>query len=169
MHVDINDRDEAVVARNLIFLLVAFNLPPDIASEAILHLWYSAFLPESLLQSIRNAVCPTIRDFLAANPVQAAGVVQKTWSCGNSTLTATLRKAEWNRVLSYLPDVPYMSYDKAVALHKSVTLAHSRRDYRDRALFPLHPSWRLSVWKFRSDGILLPFGASREKFRAPNP
>ncbi|KAE8361677.1 hypothetical protein BDV27DRAFT_26211 [Aspergillus caelatus] len=169
IHLDINDRDDAVVARNLIFLLVSFNLPPDIASEAILHLWYSAFLPEPLLQSIRRAVCPTIRDFLAAKPVQAAGLLQKTWSCGSSTLAATLTRAEWDRVLSYLPEVPDISYDKAVTLHKSVTLAHSRRDYRDRALFPLHPSWRLSVWKFRSDGILLPFGVSREDFRVPNP
>ncbi|RMZ42089.1 hypothetical protein AFCA_006832 [Aspergillus flavus] len=169
IHVDINDRDETVVARNLIFLLVAFHLPPDIASEAIIHLWYSAFLPEPLLQSIRNAVCPTIRELLEVSPVQISGVLQKTWSCGSSTLAATLSRKEWNRILSYLPDIPGMSYDKAAALHKSGTLAHSRRDYRDRALFAMHPSWRLSMLKFRSDGILLPLGASRETFRVPNP
>ncbi|BAE60335.1 unnamed protein product [Aspergillus oryzae RIB40] len=106
IHVDINDRDETVVARNLIFLLVAFHLPPDIASEAIIHLWYSAFLPEPLLQSIRDAVCPTIREFLEVSPVQISGVLQKTWSCGSSTLAATLSKKEWNRILSYLPDIP---------------------------------------------------------------
>ncbi|KNG89153.1 hypothetical protein ANOM_002986 [Aspergillus nomiae NRRL 13137] len=169
IHIDINDRDETVVARNLVFLLVAFHLPPDVASVAILHLWYSAFLPESLLQSVRGAVFPAISEFLAADPVQAASVLQKMWSCRSSTLSAALSRTEWDRVLSYLPEAPDISYEKAAALHESITLAHSRRDYRDRALFPLHPSWRLSLWKFRSDGILLPFGASREDFRVPNP
>ena len=36
----INDKDQAVVARNVVMLLVALLLPPVQAADLILHVWY---------------------------------------------------------------------------------------------------------------------------------
>ena len=40
----INDRDLVIVARNAILLLVALYLDTHIATEAVVHIWYSAFM-----------------------------------------------------------------------------------------------------------------------------
>ncbi|KAI2101330.1 hypothetical protein LOZ33_001859 [Ophidiomyces ophidiicola] len=48
-------------------------------------------------------------------------------------------------------------------------MAPSREDYVHRALCMQPPSWRLPKVKFRTDGILLPFGSPREEFDTPNP
>ncbi|XHG09041.1 hypothetical protein AWENTII_012120 [Aspergillus wentii] len=52
---------------------------------------------------------------------------------------------------------------------QEVTLASSRTDFRDRLMYRLPPSWRLAKLRFRKDGVLLPFGDSREDFTVPNP
>lgn len=167
--IDINDWDETVVARNLIMLWIALNFPPESASTAILHFWYSAFLPLSIAESIRNQILPIIESHLGPKPAGSAAYSQSSWSQKNVTLRATLPKKGWERLKSYLPGAPTVSFHDGVELRKSVTLAHERRDYRDRALFRLPPSWRLSQLKYRKDGVLLPFGASRESFKIPNP
>ncbi|KAJ5674949.1 uncharacterized protein N7477_004883 [Penicillium maclennaniae] len=49
------------------------------------------------------------------------------------------------------------------------TLAHSRRDRRDRYMTCLPPSERIAFHKFRQNGLLLPFGFPRHDFTEPNP
>jgi hypothetical protein len=46
--VTINNRDEDIVLRNAIILLLAFHFPNGEASELIVHLWYSAALPSNI-------------------------------------------------------------------------------------------------------------------------
>ncbi|PGH28167.1 hypothetical protein AJ80_00057 [Polytolypa hystricis UAMH7299] len=174
LHIDVNDRDEAVVARNLILLLIAFNLPAEEASVAMLHLWYSAFLAENLAESIQAKLAPIIQEVLNSKSNESRSIGAKalegTWSYNRATLSAELPKKDWEKVLpSYLPGgASSISFNDAAASMKSITLAHSRRDYRDRAMFALPPSWRLAHLKFRGDGVLLPFSASRETFKIPN-
>ncbi|WEW56694.1 hypothetical protein PRK78_002142 [Emydomyces testavorans] len=139
------------------------------ASTMMLHLWYSAFLPSSLMQSLQSKVFPVIQNFLKSKSSESSVSLEGTWSHNKATLSAMLPREEWEKVLSYFRGTSNISFDDAVAVRKSVTLAPSRRDYVDRAIFRLPPSWRLCQQKFRGDGVLLPFGASRESFMVPNP
>lgn len=50
-----------------------------------------------------------------------------------------------------------------------VTLAPRRRDYHCGKYSLQQPAHRVCGERFRHDGILLPFGHSREPFQIPNP
>lgn len=170
LRVDINDKDELVAARNFIILLVAFTFPPEKASNMILHLWYSAFLPELMVSSLREDILPLTKDLTPFNQEDSSGhIMQGRWLCNNSTLNANLPQRTWDQVVSCCSGVSNISYDDAVGRMRFVTLGHGRRDFRDRAALRLPPSWRLSELKFRKDGVLLPFGASNKVFNTPNP
>ncbi|KAK2803070.1 hypothetical protein FQN50_007151 [Emmonsiellopsis sp. PD_5] len=158
---DINDQNGTVVTRNLIILLAAFNLPPEVASTVMLHLWYSAFLPEWVMTCIKDEVLPSLQQF---NGNSGDG-----WSYKNATLRADASVKIKKSVLSQFSGNSGIPFAEASTLRKAVTLPPSRQDYTDRTLFHLSPSWRLPLLKFRRDGVLLPFGASRETFQIPNP
>ena len=74
IHAAINDREFAVVARNAILLLFALNSPNSAATnssspldtaEALIHLWYSAFLPAKVVSTVQEVVKPLIADVCA--------------------------------------------------------------------------------------------------------
>ena len=52
----LNDRYVKVVARNIVMLLIAAQLPPAEAAEVILHVWYSARLTRGMLTVIDDYV-----------------------------------------------------------------------------------------------------------------
>jgi hypothetical protein len=151
------------VARNLLIILIALNFPAEIASDMILHVWYSAFLTESIVYSLKDTILPIIQSGLASRTSGA------TWTYNNTKLSAELDREAWDLLLAYCQGTRRISFEDATSLRKSVALAPSRQDYRDRATFALPPSWRVAKAKFRADGILLPFGAPCGDFKVPNP
>lgn len=58
---------------------------------------------------------------------------------------------------------------KAQNTRERITCASEYVDYVDRHLACQHAAYRASMVKFRSDGILLPFGDRRAEFDVPNP
>jgi hypothetical protein len=62
-----------------------------------------------------------------------------------------------------------LTAERANQVRTDVTLADSRKDYRDRYLLFQPPARRIANNRFRSDGLLLPFGSQRDDFREPNP
>ena len=52
----LNDRYVNFVARNIVMLLIAAQLPPAEAAEVILHVWYSARLTRGMLTVIDDYV-----------------------------------------------------------------------------------------------------------------
>lgn len=68
-------------------LLIAFNLTPEIASIIILHLWYSAFLPEFIIDEIKNKILPIVLEFLKTI-VKYSELRQAKWHHNNATLSA---------------------------------------------------------------------------------
>ena len=54
----INDEDGDVVARNVILLLSAFCFDARSAPEVLLHLWYSALIPEWIFTGLREVSVP---------------------------------------------------------------------------------------------------------------
>jgi hypothetical protein len=165
----LNDKEEMVVARNIILVIIAFNFPPNEACVIMVHLWYSAFLPKDLLQAVQSKIVPPLQELLNFTQEEPTKLLKKTFSYHNVTLTATLSRSAWEKILSNFKCSSSVSFSEASALRRSVTMAEHRQDYVDRALFRLPPPWRLAHMRFREDGVLLPFGAARDEFNTPNP
>lgn len=68
-------------------LLIAFNLAPEIASVIILHLWYSAFLPEFIIDEPKNKILLIVLEFLKTI-VKYSELLQTKWHHNNATLSA---------------------------------------------------------------------------------
>ena len=166
----INDRDSDIVARNAILLLIALHFSPEAATPMMLHMWYSALVPAQMLRSIRDNILPLIQEVcnkIEAKPAQS--MLSKTWTYGTRSLRLVLTKEQWNHLLLYFEVPEGLSAAQAQLIRASTTLAPERKDYLERALLQQPPTWRVCTMKFRKDGILLPFGSSRQEFESPNP
>jgi hypothetical protein len=166
----INDVDFDVVARNAIMLLVAFQFEPKKAADIMLHVWYSALLPREMIGSLQSSIKPLVQDI--CNKIKnkpEASLQAKTWKKDTRSLRLVLEKSQWDKLLSYF-EVPHgLTAVQAQDIRRSITLADDRKDYVERALLMKTPGQRVSIIQFRKDGLLLPFGAPRQKFDTPNP
>lgn len=171
LHIHINDRDFDIVARNAIILLISLTVPKTSeAVECMIHIWYSAQIRQSNLDIVRGSVRPLIEDVckkIASKP--AARVLGKTWTFQSSSLRLVLTKEQWVLLLEYFEVPRHLSSSAAQQIRTAVTMADTRRDFRERGMIPQVPAHRLCSNKFREDGILLPFGSHRNAFTAPNP
>lgn len=177
--IDINDLEFSVVARNAILLLLAVksqassidcpeSSAPDIA-DAMIHIWYSAFLPSKILLLLQDLVKPLIDDVCCQIGTRAPEKRQgKTWKFSeHCTFRLVLKKSDWIRLRKLLEG---SKCPDASEVRKAVTLAGSRADYRDRWYFKEStPFMRIAKRRFQEDGILLPFGHPRAGFDTPNP
>ncbi|KAI2768200.1 hypothetical protein F4815DRAFT_498186 [Daldinia loculata] len=167
----LNDREMDIVARNAIFLLIFLvEDDPIIAAEHVLHIWYSALITEpcqSLLQDKLRPMVKSVCDKIMDKP--GSSLLAKTWLFGNASLRLVLSRDKWFSFLSYF-DVPQgLTKDTAQRVRQAVMLAPERVDYVHRVMCLKTPPQRLGMFKFRSDGILLPFSHTREEFTVPNP
>jgi hypothetical protein len=182
INVTMNDREFDVVARNTILLLLALTaqdstdtqgttLPLDFA-EALIHVWYSALIPSSILSHLQDRVKPMIADVcsrIANKPPNT--ILAKTWDLSaGRTLRLVLKKEDWLKLPDFL-DIPHdMTLGDAAQIRRTVTLAPERADYRDRWYFKdASPFMRIAKQRFQEDGLLLPFGHPRLAFDVPNP
>lgn len=167
----LNDREMDIVARNAIFLLIFLvEDDPIIAAEHVLHIWYSALITEpcqSLLQDKLRPMVKSVCDKIMHKP--GSSLLAKTWLFGNASLRLVLSRDKWFSFLSYF-DVPQgLTKDTAQRVRQAVMLAPERVDYVHRVMCLKTPPQRLGMFKFRADGILLPFSHTREEFTVPNP
>lgn len=167
----LNDRDPEIVIRNAILLLI--SLTAEETKEAVdcmIHILYSAFIRENHLNILQGKLRVLVADVvqkIVNKPVKS--LQAKTWSFGSRNLRLVFTKGIWCKLLERL-DVPMnLTAQKAHQVRTAITLAPSRRDYRERRYMCLLPAHRLSQERYRTDGILLPFGASRAQFDTPNP
>ncbi|KAF4990604.1 hypothetical protein FGRMN_8363 [Fusarium graminum] len=167
----INDKDLDIVARNVVILLVALTAEAqDDTIDCMIHIWYSALIRKSDLQTLDKrvrplveAVCHKIKD------KPSNSVLGKTWTFGKRSLRLVLEKGSWDRLLTFLEVTSGLTSEKANKIRTAVTLAESRVDYRDRSFLFLPSSHRVARYQFRQSGLLLPFGASHSDFQHPNP
>ncbi|KAK5659386.1 hypothetical protein OQA88_1479 [Cercophora sp. LCS_1] len=171
INVHINDHEITIVARNVIILLIFLTVDDSsIAAEHALHVFYSAFLTKACYDVLQTKVKPLVQDVwskIQSRPLNA--VLGKTWEFGGCKIRVVLTKGAWRALLSLL-DLPSNITKKASQTARdAVVSAPTRVDYVDRHLMKQTPPQRVSIKKFRQDGILLPFGASRSDFTIPNP
>ena len=166
----LNDDDADIVARNAILLLVAFRFEPEVATPLMLHVWYSALIPADMLHSLQNEILPLIKEVctrIQAKPAQA--LLSETWTFGTRSLRLVLTKIQWDRLPSYLEVPNGLCMAGAQTIRALKTSPPAMKDYVDRVLLKKPPAWRACAMKFRRDGLLCPFGSSREEFDTPNP
>lgn len=179
LRIDLNDREIAVVERNLIMLLLAFHASQSFdgdeadrrrMAEMIIHVWYSAFITREMQGFLQDEIGPLLKEVEGeVKKATSNRKIEKTWTFKNGiSLRALLNVEQWKRLLSSLDCT--LTHDTAVQIRHAVTLANSRVDYRDRWHFKMNsPFMRAVDQRFREDGILLPFGRSRSGFDIPNP
>lgn len=62
-----------------------------------------------------------------------------------------------------------LDLQNAQQIRTTLPTAPKCRDYRERTMFAQFATHRLCSHKFKKDGILLPFGQTRELFDTSNP
>jgi len=166
----INDINFMVVARNAILLFIALSLEPEEAVTIMIHVWYSALLEHIMIDTLCHValgriveVCEKIKD-KPRTSLQA-----KTFSFGKRSLRLVLKKHQWDELKDYFNVPRGLTQEDAQAIRRRVMLAPERVDYLHRALCNQPSPIRVATVTFREDGILLPHGASKEKFDTPNP
>src|ERR1700738_4992157 len=77
----VNDRDPDIVARNAILLLTALHYSPNEATQIMIHIWYSALIPQQVLHTLQENILPLIRDVCSKIKAKPANSLQsKTWT-----------------------------------------------------------------------------------------
>ncbi|KAI1394162.1 uncharacterized protein F4822DRAFT_39208 [Hypoxylon trugodes] len=171
MSIYLNDRDGDVVGRNAIMLLLALaEDDSSVVVENIVHLWYSAFIPQSLYDILRGKIHDLVQDVCSKIAHKAPNApMGKTWIFGSRSLRLVLTKKQWSDLLASLEVPAGLTTKKAQDIRRAITIAPQRVDHRERRYFAQTPGDRASAQKFREDGIVIPFGASRDPFTVPNP
>ena len=169
--VTINDRDLDIVTRNAIMLLIALVVDDiDEAVDCIIHVWYSALIRKSDLHILQQRIRPLIESVCENIKGKAHHIhLAKTWTFGQRSLRLVLEKSSWDNLLFSMNIPEGLTAERASQVRTAVTLAESRKDYRDRCLLFQSPSRRIAINRFWRDGLLLPFGSRRHDFQEPNP
>jgi hypothetical protein len=150
--------------------MLALRLGPQTSTLMIIHLWYSAMIPATMNKILETNVLPLIEDVYAKIKDKPASSIQaKNFGLSHGTLRVVLKKEQWCQLVSFFQVPEGLTREAANAVRRLITLNPSRVDHLDRALYRLSPGKRTGTVKFRTDGILLPFGCSTEMFDTPNP
>ena len=164
----LNDRDDVIVCRNIILLLVAMLLPPVVASDIMLHIWYSARLKPHMLQAIDKHVTPLVVDVVSRIKRKSKRVIlSKTWTFGSRVLSARLYKDQWTSLLAMVST--HHDFEEAEKNRRYIMLNETRLDTRESLYYSLPPLRRLCADTMRESGVLLPFGSLLDAFSVPNP
>lgn len=164
----VNDLNTAITARNTMLLLTTLRFEPEVAAPIMLHLWYSAILPQNVLEVLQIGILPYVKDVCRKVRSRPETSMQaKTFQVGSNTLRLILKEWEWDGLAAMFHVPEGLSTPKAQSIRRSITLA--RTDHIDRSVYKMSPGQRAGAMDMRRHGVLLPFGASRKDFSVPNP
>jgi hypothetical protein len=144
-----------------------------------MHIWYSAFVPPNLLAKFQRTVIATLNQYCCGGltGMEYNDDGSRIWRVfdgpylqpGLHPIQIVLDELSSRQLLSRLEIPSDLDLEKAIQIRHARIMHHASRDWRDRALLLRPASWRLCTKKYWEDGVLLPFGASRNAYRAPNP
>ncbi|KAG8952851.1 hypothetical protein FRC03_012002 [Tulasnella sp. 419] len=165
--ITMNDFNPYVTARNLILVcMLTDKLPPDVEelAEAAVHYSYSAALTSHQAQYLSYWMSQILafQSFSPHPMVFLGGPV-----ADDLTNVGFMFDYSILQVFKKLSGAQYSLKD-ALEDMRSVTLAPSRVDYRDRHLGRMRPPHRVSYLSHAENGMVLPFGAARASFTEPN-
>jgi len=132
-----------------------------VASESVLHLWYSIFLP---IDFLARALLPFSQHQILKQNFDGEQIELTPKTTISTTLESeTVQLIHANMITSQINPAAANN-----ALN-SVMNAPERVDYRDRFYFGLKPAHRVAFQEFRRFGITMPFGAVNAHLNVPNP
>ncbi|KAI0121916.1 hypothetical protein F4814DRAFT_406953 [Daldinia grandis] len=182
----ISNKDFNVAVRA--YIILTYLLCHDdvlLATENVIHLWYSAFIPNSLDDWIRGPLHEYIlteTNRLRSENGFAPNIMERFFSDTINKLCSTTMTRELadlpgsiNLHLAYT-DWPYLarylerdlSWEEARSARNAVVDCESRIDARDRYLSRQPPAERPCHVNFRERGILLPMGRPSHDIVRPN-
>ncbi|KAI1385403.1 uncharacterized protein F4822DRAFT_343370 [Hypoxylon trugodes] len=179
--IEIRERDLDIISR-IYMIINALILPADSppTPEDIVHLWYSAFMPESLDKWIRGPFYRHVEKLcrevyqrsevpkrLLANFIYPEVELPIPYRSDSDTMVdLTLSFPKWFRLIRLLRRKP--AWKEAREARELVMACPERLDSRQRYLARQPCGERPSHEKFAYDGILLPYGRNRSIFTKPN-
>ncbi|KAK8862054.1 Histone-lysine N-methyltransferase SMYD3 [Apiospora arundinis] len=176
------EADNEAAARVFVLLAMAVNGSHYIqVAEAIIHYWYSAFLPDWVINFLKEKIHPNAINThrtsleLAATVDNGVGRVQAEMMYTNASTTKgsqvwfTKDFGPGESLLSFTQPLDFLTLDHA-RLQRSHNINGRASSIqmelvRDQA----HPGWRSSRMEHLKTGILLPLTASKAEFKNPNP
>jgi hypothetical protein len=166
----LNDMEFIIVGRNAIMLLIAMRLNPEITVPIIIHLWYSALLPSAMMQVLESSILPLVQEACdEVEDMNEDSEYAKTFEVGGRSVCIVLRQREWVELGQMCKVLKGFSVEVARKVRQDIMLAPERIDHVDKRMYKMSPARRMCAWKFRADGLLLPYGVSRKDFTVPNP
>lgn len=165
-----NDADSIRTARNIIILLVALTVENlDEAIDVMFHLWYSSFITKAHFSILQEQIRPLIQRHCDNIASEVPGKnIRKVFSFKSCSISVTLPKVFWEGLLSLFDLHPTLTTEEA-SLVRTAAFCLGHIDWEQRTYEELGPNSRVGWKRFQQDGILLPFGASRDAFTIPNP
>ena len=164
--IHVNDRDEDVTFRTVVLLILGLQENSVDVLDCMIHLWYSAFLKPGHIMTIERLVNPVVADVVKKTQNKADDLLlAKTIPIVKCSVRVVLRRFQWLKLLQMLTR---KLDDQDATAQRNYVVLH-RVDHIDRNLCAKDASKRVPCFKFRTTGILLPFGASSDGFNIPNP
>lgn len=176
----LNDHSSLVTLRNVLILrtLLCCNTSIELAAEAAVHLMYSAALRASDSAQLSQSVDAVYGGIL---PLSQSSFL-RSWIMANPILNKSLNVRGPGKlsVAQFTVDLffkdPFAMLQAVYSLQRArgnmhdVMLNPGRVDYRDRYIYGLERSHRLSFLRFRESGVLLPFSDTdlKKDFKDPN-
>ncbi|KAK8038823.1 hypothetical protein PG993_007234 [Apiospora rasikravindrae] len=167
------EADEEAVARLFVLLTIAANGRNYLqTAEAMLHYWYSAFLPFWAVQLLENHPQNAALDVQSKCGNTDEAQVQAKFTHGNKSPTNLYmiwfsNKFARESLVSFT-QASHLPKGRAL-LQRAHNISRRRRDIAVELKQKAHPEWRSSQMEYLKTGVLGPITASKEGFRHPNP
>lgn len=173
----INDMNPEVTKKNLLLILICLLFPHDevFAAEAIIHFWYSARIPQNLLDKVQRKIAPFINKVCERFGDETESKKSKDgklmWASGTRNVHALLTKEQWLSLQTvWKPELKGPKYATAVASWQEPLRDKLYLPFLENTIYLLkRRGLRVAEMHFRASGILQPFGASADNFSALNP
>lgn len=168
-NVVLNDRDMMVVARNAIGLMTALTYDTNIAVPMIIQLWYSRFLTSDISKKLVSLMSPITDLVKKCRHMDSSTVRSLSWTVGDSRLELTLGLEMWRDLPAYFKGWSGLDHATVAAVYQVLLRSPERTEAEHIYLQRQPPNWRPARDKFRSQGVLFPFGDSHANHTIPNP
>ncbi|KAK8107401.1 uncharacterized protein PG998_009414 [Apiospora kogelbergensis] len=147
------EEDNEVIGRVFILLSMAKVCKNYMqTAEAMLHYWYSAFLPDWVLDCLKDEILPMVED------------VEET--CLLTGVSGDVVETYMRHGHHSGERLEFVNQDLA-RFQRSHNISGRENDIKKELL--AHPKWRSSRMEYLQTGVLLPLTASRQDFKNPNP
>ena len=168
----LNDLSPPIVMRNLLILIMLGEGEVDAAIE----LWYNPRISEKTHYLIKHITENVFINFLLGMMTGARDqyyTLKHTLRSG-ATIVCSAPVVAWKVLIHWLVIDADRSLDaaaKAAERRRKVTQNPERKDFYDRHLVCIRPSWRNACDQYEADGIVAPFQDTefRASLTKPNP